>query len=158
MPRPRLSRTVSDLLAKRGAAPGLTPQPEKAAPSTVRFDSAAESPSIRTIATDTTSPSLGNTREPSTSVRTTSEPSSKPAIRLPELTTQQFLFGPRPLSALELSSPGGQHLVAFANHLGGITPAEALEHVVGWAYSVGTGWGDKTLEDVLMFHKLNSGL
>lgn len=157
MPQPRLSRTVADLQAKRGDASGSSPRPENSVEWGARFDSGVVSPSTPTTVTATPPASPESTREPSTSVSSTKS-SSSPARTLPLSTSvREYLFSPRPIPTPDLSSPGGEHLLKYSKLMGGIPLEHALELLVGWGMSFSYTWGEKPLEELLLFHRDNCG-
>ena len=150
MPIPKFSKTISAILARRGSAP-LADVPSKGP-----IDNARESLSTSMIAGDTTPTSPKNTKGPTTCAKIITEffcpiPENTP---LTCLSVGSFLFAPRPLPSLSLDSPGGEYLSEPAKAVG-VPVADMLEGTVAWAYKCGPAWGDKTLEDVILFYKDN---
>lgn len=158
MPQPRLSRTVADLQAKRGDASTSIPAPKSDVPTEELFANGVELRSILITATDTTEPSPESSKEPSTSVSSTSRSSSETTAPTLPLSTrvQEYQWAARPVPSPDLSSPGGAHLQRFSD-LMGVSPESGLELVLGWAYRVSYNWGEKSLEDLLLFHRDNCG-
>lgn len=150
MALPSFSRTITKILETRGRAG------TKAARSKELSSSEAESPSTDMIVGGTTPASPKLTSEPSTSAKTTNELSltSGDLTRLPSWTVHSFIHGPRPLPALDLSSPAGEYVAQHAKDIGAPIN-DTLEYMVGWAYKAAPGWGEKSMEELVLFYRDN---
>lgn len=124
MPKPRLSQTISRLLAKRGSVSGLTPPRENPAPQEVTFDNSEVFPSTDTpvTGTETSQESFG---EFLSSAELITKPSSEPtalSLFLPQYQPGDHrLFNTLPLEL--------QAKVEFLGRGYGTTPDEVIDRI-----------------------------